>query len=70
MMNTQVNSSLITKIHQSILNSIKNKKEGLNVISKGTIAHQMVAGAETQINASRDGNRQLIGKFIKTTLFY
>ena len=51
------------------LNSIKNKKEILNVISTGTIAHQMVAGAETQSNASRDRKRRLIGKFIKTTYF-
>ena len=36
------------------LNSIKNKKEILNVISKGTIVHQMVAVWETQSNASRD----------------
>ena len=28
----------------------------------------MVAGAETQSNASRDCNRQLIGKFTKITL--
>ena len=59
-MNTRVNFSLIMKIHQ---------REILNVISKGTIAHQMVAGAETQSNASRDRNRRLIGKFIKTTYF-
>ena len=51
------------------LNSIKNKKEVLNVISKGTIVHQMVAGAETQTNASRDHKCRLIGKFIKTTYF-
>ena len=51
------------------LNSIKNKKESLNVISKGTIAHQIVAGAETQSNVSRDGNRQLIGNFIKNNTF-
>ena len=51
------------------LNSIKNKREILNVISKGTIVQQMVAGAETQSNASRDRNRRLIGKFIKTTYF-
>ena len=51
------------------LNSIKNKKESLNIISKGTIAHQMVAGAETQSNVSRDGNRQLIGNFIKNNTF-
>ena len=36
---------------------------------KGTIVHQMVAVAETQSNASRDRNSQLIGKFIKTTYF-
>ena len=29
----------------------------------------MVAGAETQSNASRKCNRRLIGKFIKTTYF-
>ena len=29
----------------------------------------MVAGAETQSDASRDRNRRLIGKFIKTTYF-
>ena len=46
------------------LNSIKNKKERLNVISKHTIVDQMVAGTETQ---SRDRNRCLIGKCIKTT---
>ena len=51
------------------LNSIKNKKEILNVTSKGAIVHQILAGAETQSNASRDHNRQLIGKFIKTTYF-
>ena len=51
------------------LNSIKNKREILNVISKGTIVHQMVAGAETQSNASRDRKHWLIGKFIKTTYF-
>ena len=51
------------------LNSIKNKQEILNVISKGTIVHQMVAVAETHSNAGRDGNRWLIGKFIKTTYF-
>ena len=51
------------------LNSIKNKREILNVISKGTIVHQMVAGAETQSNASRDCNHRLIGKFIKITYF-
>ena len=51
------------------LNSIKNKREILNVISKGTIVQQIVAGAETQSNASRERNRRLIGKFIKTTYF-
>ena len=51
------------------LNCIKNKREILNVISKGTTVHQMVAGAETQSNASRDRNRRLIGKFIKATYF-
>ena len=51
------------------LNSIKNKKEILNVIFKGTIVYQMVAGAETQSNASRDCSHWLIGKFIKTTYF-
>ena len=51
------------------LNSIKNKKEILNVTSKGAVVHQILAGAETQSNASRDHNRQLIGKFIKTTYF-
>ena len=30
------------------LSSIKNKREILTVISKGTIVHQMVAGAKTQ----------------------
>ena len=49
------------------MNSIKNKKEILNVIYKGIIVHQMVAGAETQSNASRDRNCRLICKFIKTT---
>ena len=51
------------------LNSIKNKKEILHVTSKGAIVHQIVAGAETQSNASRDRNHRLIGKFIKTTYF-
>ena len=51
------------------LNSIKNKKEMLNVISKGTIVHQMVAVAETQSNDSRDRNSRLIGKFVNTTYF-
>ena len=51
------------------LNSIKNKKEILNVISKGNIVHQIVAGAETQSNANRDRNHRLTGKFIKTTYF-
>ena len=51
------------------LNSIKNKKEILNVISKGTIVHQMVAGAETQSNTSRDCNHWLNGKFIKQHTF-
>ena len=51
------------------LNSIKNKKEILNVISKCTIIHQMVAGAETQSNASRDRNCWLIGKFMKQHTF-
>ena len=43
--------------------------EILNIISKGTIVHQMVAVAETQSNASRDRNRRLIGKFRKKTYF-
>ena len=49
------------------LNSIKNKKEILNVISTGIIVHQIAAGAETQSNASRDRSRWLIYKSIKTT---
>ena len=51
------------------LNSIKNKKEILNVISKSTIVHQMVAVAETQSNDIRDRNSRLIGKFVNTTYF-
>ena len=39
-----------------------------NIISKGTIVHQMVAVAETQSNASRDRNRRLIGKFRKKNI--
>ena len=38
------------------LNSIKNEKEILNVISESTIVHQTVIVAETQSNASRDRN--------------
>ena len=39
------------------LNSIENKKEILNVTSKGNIVHQ--TGAETQSNANGDRNRRL-----------
>ena len=52
------------------LNSIRNKKEIFNVISKGIILHQMVAGGKTQSNASRDRNCRLICKFIKTTYIF